>query len=291
MSRCGAEAGGLGDDVAKIHGDGGPECWLLNRERLRMISRARPLCVLMKPISSARRATCRRTALEQLGGAENRLQRVVELVRDAGYQDADGGETLLPHDLALQRLQRLAHLALLLDLPIERVGVSAGSRPWSRTRPAAAPNSWFEGTAQAADRSPRAMRCAANGALSWRDRRPPIHHDTRHDRHSDENDDQDAPPQRPAALDGALGDTHAHHPCAAIDGRGARTGDPRRRCPPLPTFAAPRQASRRDTSIVVPMNRSASRLRASTRPRRSVSVITEPSGRGMPVNRLWSRAD
>ena len=80
-----------------------------------MISRARPLCVLTNAISSStvgRRSGC---ALEQLGGAENRLQRVVQLVGDAGHEQADGGEALLPDDLALQRLQHLAHLAFLLD--------------------------------------------------------------------------------------------------------------------------------------------------------------------------------
>src|SRR5262245_17596661 len=58
--------------------------------------------------------------LEQLRGAEDRLQRVVQLVGDAGDQDADRREALLPHHLALQRLQHLSNLALLLDLAIER---------------------------------------------------------------------------------------------------------------------------------------------------------------------------
>ena len=68
-------------------------------------------------------------ALEQLGGAENRLQRVVQLVRDAGHEQADRGEPLLPDDLPLQRLQRLAHLALLLHLTIERVAGLAQVAP------------------------------------------------------------------------------------------------------------------------------------------------------------------
>ena len=86
-----------------------------------MISRARPLCVLTNAISSSASGDELAVALEQLGGAENRLQRVVQLVRDAGHQHADRRQPLLPDDLPLQRLQRLAHLALLLDLAIERV--------------------------------------------------------------------------------------------------------------------------------------------------------------------------
>src|SRR5262249_43474241 len=58
-------------------------------------------------------------ALEKLGRAKDRLQRVVQLVRDARYEDADGGEPLLPDHLALERLQHFADLALLLDLAIE----------------------------------------------------------------------------------------------------------------------------------------------------------------------------
>ena len=86
-----------------------------------MISRARPLCVLTKAISSSASGAEPAVTLEQLGGAENRLQRVVQLVRDAGHEHADRREPFLPDDLPLQRLQRLAHLALLLDLTIERV--------------------------------------------------------------------------------------------------------------------------------------------------------------------------
>src|SRR5205823_9133395 len=54
-----------------------------------------------------------RMTLEKLRGAENALQRVVELVRDAGNEQADGGQPLLADDLTLQRLQHLANLALL----------------------------------------------------------------------------------------------------------------------------------------------------------------------------------
>ena len=68
--------------------------------------------------------------LEQLGGAEDRLQRIVQLVRDAGDEHADRGQPLLAHHLALQRLQRLAHLPLLLrpDDP-GRYALREGSRP------------------------------------------------------------------------------------------------------------------------------------------------------------------
>ena len=57
--------------------------------------------------------------LEQLERAEDGLERVVQLVRDAGNEDADGRKPLLPDHLSLERLQHLAHLAFLLDLPIE----------------------------------------------------------------------------------------------------------------------------------------------------------------------------
>ena len=86
-----------------------------------MISRARPLCVLTNAISSSASGAEPAVALEQLGGAEDRLQRIVQLVRDARHEHADRRQALLTDDLALQRLQRLAHLALLLDLMIERV--------------------------------------------------------------------------------------------------------------------------------------------------------------------------
>jgi hypothetical protein len=39
--------------------------------------------------------------LQELGEAEDGLQRVVQLVGDARDQDADGGEPLLPDDLLL----------------------------------------------------------------------------------------------------------------------------------------------------------------------------------------------
>ena len=58
--------------------------------------------------------------LQQLGEAENRLQRVVDLVRDAGHELADGRQPLLPDHLPLQRLQLLADAPLLAHLRVER---------------------------------------------------------------------------------------------------------------------------------------------------------------------------
>ena len=58
---------------------------------------------------------------EQLDGAKDRLERVVELVGDAGHEQAHGRQAFLSDDLPLQRLEHLAHLALLLELTIERI--------------------------------------------------------------------------------------------------------------------------------------------------------------------------
>ena len=62
-----------------------------------------------------------RIALEELRRAENRLQRIVQLVGDPGDQQTDRGEPLLPDHLPLKRLDHLAHLPFLLHLAIERV--------------------------------------------------------------------------------------------------------------------------------------------------------------------------
>ena len=62
-----------------------------------------------------------RVTLEKFGGAKDRLQRVVQLVRDARDQHADRRQPFLPNDLVLERLQRLAGAPLLLDLPVERI--------------------------------------------------------------------------------------------------------------------------------------------------------------------------
>ncbi len=154
------------------------------------------------------------------------------------------------------------------------------------------PSSWFRGPARTGDdRSPRAIRsAAARRSLSWRDRRPPIHHDSRHEidtamkttirmrRHSGQSRASTALPGIPTVI------THPPRPTVAAANR---RSTPSMSAPADIRGAAPGESGG-DTSIVVPMNRSASRLRASTRPRRSVSVITEPSGRGMPANRLWS---
>jgi hypothetical protein len=58
--------------------------------------------------------------LQQLGKAEDCLERVVDLVRDAGHELADRGESLLPNDLVLKRFELLAHAALLGHLRVER---------------------------------------------------------------------------------------------------------------------------------------------------------------------------
>ncbi len=112
----------LGDHVAQVDGrSAGPLCWLLKRDRLRMISRARPLCVFRNAISSSASGDMIRLMLEQLRRAENGLQRVVQFVCDAGDQHANRGQAFLPDDLPLERVQRLVHLALLLDLAIQRI--------------------------------------------------------------------------------------------------------------------------------------------------------------------------
>ena len=126
---------------------GGPVCWALKRDRLRMISRARPLCVLTKAISSRTTGSRSWPAFEQLDRSQDRLQRVVELVRDAGHEHAHGRETLLADDLPLKRLHRLAHLALLFELLLVRGARLARAAPPSpRTIPAAAR---FRGCARA----------------------------------------------------------------------------------------------------------------------------------------------
>ena len=61
-----------------------------------------------------------RLHLQQLGEAEDGLQRVVDLVRDAGHELADRREALLPDHLPLQRLHFLEHAALLGHLRVER---------------------------------------------------------------------------------------------------------------------------------------------------------------------------
>ena len=72
--------------------------------------------------------------LEQLRRAKDRLQRVVQLVRDAGHEQADGRQTLLPHHLPLQRLQRLVRVPLLLDLAVERLVRLTEARRHGRER-------------------------------------------------------------------------------------------------------------------------------------------------------------
>ena len=109
------------DDVAQVHGRRRPGLLAAEaREVADDLARAAALRLDERDFVERLRAELA-VALEELGGAENRLQRVVQLVRDARHQHADRGQAFLADDLPLQRLQRFAHLALLFDLPIERV--------------------------------------------------------------------------------------------------------------------------------------------------------------------------
>ena len=65
--------------------------------------------------------------LQQFGEAEDGLQRVVDFVRDARHELTDGGEALLPDDLALERFELGADPALLGHLRVEHLarGVEA----------------------------------------------------------------------------------------------------------------------------------------------------------------------
>ena len=53
-----------------------------------------------------------RVMLKQLGKPGDRLQRIVQLVGDAGHEHADGREPFLPDHLLLQRLEAEAHAAV-----------------------------------------------------------------------------------------------------------------------------------------------------------------------------------
>ena len=61
-----------------------------------------------------------RVMLEQLRKPGDRLQRIVQLVGDAGHEHADGREPFLPDHLLLQRFELEAHAPFLLDLPRDR---------------------------------------------------------------------------------------------------------------------------------------------------------------------------
>jgi hypothetical protein len=56
---------------------------------------------------------------EEFRRPEDRLERVVQFVRNSRHQHADRGEPLLTDHLTLQRVQRLVHLAFLVDLTIQ----------------------------------------------------------------------------------------------------------------------------------------------------------------------------
>ena len=66
------------------------------------------------------RARPARVVLQQLGEPGDRLQRIVQLVGDAGDEHADRREPFLPDHLLLQRLQLVAHAPLFLDLARDR---------------------------------------------------------------------------------------------------------------------------------------------------------------------------
>ncbi len=96
-------------------------CWRLKRERLRMMALARALSFLMRDEIASRLRRKIRIALKDLGEPRDRLQRVVELVRDARQQHADRRQSFLPDDLLLQRLYFAPHSALLLHLRRDRL--------------------------------------------------------------------------------------------------------------------------------------------------------------------------
>ncbi len=91
-----AEARQVADDLARAATLGFDECDFVERGRTQI-----------------------EIAFEELGGAEDGLKRIVQLVGDTGDQDAHCGEAFLTDHLTLQRLQHLAHPPLLLDLVIE----------------------------------------------------------------------------------------------------------------------------------------------------------------------------
>src|SRR5206468_1027848 len=166
--------------------------------------------------------------LEQLRRAKDRLQRVVQLVRDAGHEQADGRQTLLPHHLPLQRLQRLVHLALLLELMIERI--------------ARLPQIGSHGD----------ERILQPGELAVRGM-----------------------------------------PTLTSHGPRSTTAFPKIRVTPstpVNTCVSGTFGMSRGVWVTIdPMNRSGSRLRASTRLSPSVSVITDPSGSGVLAKIVCSR--
>ena len=107
-------------------GDGSDIC-RPKRDRLRMIALARVLSFWISVEVGARLLRHVLAHLQQLGEAEDRLQRVVQLVRDARHEHADRRQPLLPDDLLLQRLQLFAHPPLLVHLRRNRLArASAG---------------------------------------------------------------------------------------------------------------------------------------------------------------------
>ena len=249
---------------------GGPDCWLLKRDRLRMISRARPLCVLTNAISSSTSAVEVVSRSSSLGGAENRLQRVVQFVGDAGHEHADGGQPFLADDLTLQRLQHFAHLAFLLDLAVEGAARLAQVRRHRDERVLQLRELEVRRRSPARAATGRRRRCAARRAQAVQ---------SAAEQCVDTQSDSAARTAPTAMLIGGsaataapsrrrprCGDADAQQPRPAIDDGVAEEA--------LDAVESAREL-RRGTSAApagarvdrVPMKRSASRLRASTRPR------------------------
>ena len=260
-----------------------------------MISRARPLCVLMNAISSS--SSCRqvRLALEQLRRAEYRLQRVVQLVRDAGHQDADGSEPFLAHDLTLQRLERLAHLALLLDAMVERAVRVAQARRHRRERGVELVE-LAVGQPGRRGRRQIAVGDALHGepdpvdATRQRLGQPQRQQDDRREgevRGCTSCADRSAPRDRPPRWSGCRRSTATDRDRARRCRRTARRRRGHEGSGRAARRAAPTDRPRRLSRCSAP----ASRLRASTRPAASNRVTTEPSGSGTSLNSVCRLAD
>src|SRR5882762_11014140 len=89
--RCRSSATEVITSVNRM-GAAAPGCWRANIARLRMMLQARAL-LLNQPQIGFHRFRHVGLHLQQLREAENRLERVVDLVGDAGNELADRGET------------------------------------------------------------------------------------------------------------------------------------------------------------------------------------------------------
>ena len=184
-----------------ITAEGLRPCWRLKRDRLRMMPLARALSLWMSARSARMSSRTVGIALQNLRGSRNRLQRVVELVRDARQQHADRGETLLPDDLALQRLHLLAHAPLLFHL--QRAMASRASRSFSIMSPNASRTCSSSrdgiGCGTSVPRSPVPTRSALRSRYFER-RQPAAEED---DFHRQQHERRDAGDERRAPVDAA----------------------------------------------------------------------------------------